>query len=235
MGDYIRLLFGIGTDIPGMGHLWYISTILVCYLITPFVSRLIYPKTKWIALLLLMAFSEVMFAILPGFTGAWINCYVFGLLMGKFYNSAESKDRFLSKSFAVSIPCTLIICGMEILLKYVIKYPMIGILGRGANTIFHYGHIALAIAFFSGLILLIHRSCFKLQNSRLLDITDKYSYDAYLVHLFFVLGPYSLFIGRFSALDIAGGGILLTLYIVIASLLLRTVSGFVETLFYKKM
>ena len=44
VSDYINLLFGIGTDIPGMGHLWYISTILVCYLITPFVSQMIYPN-----------------------------------------------------------------------------------------------------------------------------------------------------------------------------------------------
>jgi len=205
VSDYINLLLGIGTDIPGMGHLWYISTILVCYLITPFVSQMIYPKTKWISLAVLLVFIEILFIALPGFTGAWINCYIIGLLVGKYYSSTSNKDKLLARILIVSIPCATIICGIEVLLKYIVHYPMAGVIGRGMNTIFHYGHIALAFIIFVGLVLLIHKYFARSIEHKFLELTDKYSYDAYLVHLFFVLGPYSFFIGRNNIPDIAGG------------------------------
>lgn len=76
----------------------------------------------------------------------------------------------------------VISCGIEIFLEYILQYPMIGIISRGANIVFHYGHIALAFVLFAGLIMFIHRSLNSLKNHSILDVTDKYSYDAYLVH-----------------------------------------------------
>lgn len=36
---FLKLLLGVG-DVPGLGHLWFVSTILFCYLITPALSKI---------------------------------------------------------------------------------------------------------------------------------------------------------------------------------------------------
>ena len=112
MNEYIRLLLGISVGIPGMGHLWYISTILVCYIITPLVFRQLRPKVNVLFILLLFVVSEIVFAVLPGFTGAWINCFVFGMLLGNDRKKAKDYKLFSNRVLSFATPAMIILCGI---------------------------------------------------------------------------------------------------------------------------
>lgn len=228
--DFFKLLLGLGTDIPGLGHLWYISTIVVCYLITPLALRIIKPQIKMVSLFGLFIIAEVMGYIIPGITGAWINCYVIGLLLGNWYSFNRNTD-FFKKISIVSTPCMLFLCGVEIAAKYMVHVEMNGIAGKILNTVFHYGHISLALFIFTGLMWRIHYHIDGNKEfiSKFLGYSDKYSYDMYIVHLFFVLGPYSFFSNRSSALSIVGGVFLLIPTIVVCAIILRFIAKKAES------
>lgn len=218
--DFFKLLFGLGTDIPGLGHLWYISTIVLCYLITPLAFIIIKPQKKIFSMLRLFIIAEIMGYIIPGLTGAWINCYVIGLLLGNRYSFSRNTD-FYKKYFILSTPCMLFFCGAEIAAKYIMRIEMNGMAGKIANTVFHYGHISLAIFIFTALMWIIHYQIDRNKefNFKFLDYSDKFSYDIYIVHLFFVLGPYSYFHNRTSALSIVGVLLLIPTIVVCAIIL----------------
>ena len=105
----------------------------------------------------------------------------------------------------------LVLCGSEIVAKYIVHMQLNGLVGKIANTVFHYGHIALALVIFSSLMWVFHHCTDEKKEfgTWFLDYSDKYSYDVYIVHLPFILGPYSFFNNRTSLQSIVGGILLL--------------------------
>lgn len=91
--DYIKLILGLGTRIPGLGHLWFISTIVLCYLITPLLLPIM-NKPRWLLYLCSAGvIIEIICIILPGLTGAWINCYIIGFVYGYLYRKNDFNDK----------------------------------------------------------------------------------------------------------------------------------------------
>ncbi|HBA69387.1 MAG TPA: hypothetical protein DCZ40_08530, partial [Lachnospiraceae bacterium] len=64
------------------------------------------------------------------------------------------------------------------------------------NTIYHagrkYNHVLLGVGIYLLLYEVFNRIHFKKLSTHILEIADKYSYEIYLVHQFFILGPLSL-------------------------------------------
>ena len=121
--DYLKLLLGIGTSVQGLGHLWYISTIIVCYIITPLILRFIKPPINNALILIIFCLIEVVFAIIPGFTGAWINCYIIGMIIGAKYVKCEDPVDLLKKTLIIAFTASVLICGCEIYIKYINLCP----------------------------------------------------------------------------------------------------------------
>lgn len=232
MQTALKLLLGIGTNIPGLGHLWYISTILICYVITPFIVRLFRPRIKPLFVLTIFCLIELIFIIIPGFTGAWINCYIIGVMIGVEYSKNKNCDDVLKRVLITSLPICAFVCGSEIYIKYVESFELIGITGKIANTIFHYGRISLGCIVLTGFLLIAKmlKISFPPKIQAVLNNSDKFSYDAYIVHLFCILGPYSFFKGRETSGEIVIGILLMILFIFIFSSILHILSSQVKKL-----
>lgn len=232
MQNALKLLLGIGTNIPGLGHLWYISTILICYIITPFIVRLFRPRIKPLFVFIVFCLIEVIFVIIPGFTGAWINCYIIGIMIGIEYSKNGNRYNVLKRVLITAAPIGAIVCGSEIFIKYLGAFELTGITAKIANTVFHYGRIALGCILFTGFLLITRklRIKFSSKTQAVLNFSDKFSYDAYIVHLFCILGPYSFFEGRVTFSEIVLGIVLMIFYIIVTSSILRSLSSQVKRL-----
>lgn len=169
---FLKLLLGVG-DVPGLGHLWFVSTILFCYLITPALSKISGGGVREFACILVL--FEVVLRYIPYFTGAWVNCYIIGFCLGKRKISKESVDK---KAVVIVLIMAAIINGGRCL--------------KDSILLNNYGHVLLALSIF-----LIAMLCFPLQlNNKvfktLLKLSDKYSYDVYLTHHIYILGAHSM-------------------------------------------
>lgn len=103
LSGIIRAIIGKGGGIKGLEHTWFISTIIVCYLLTPFLQKLKNEiKNK---LFLLISFFILILCIepLPCFPGTWINCYIIGYLFGAFSFNEKYKDIFNKVLFFILI------------------------------------------------------------------------------------------------------------------------------------
>ena len=149
--DFVKFSLGLGTRINGLGHLWYISIIVVCYGITPLVLKFLRPLIN-VKYILVVCFSvEALCVLLPGLTGAWINCYILGMIIGNEFRKTD-REEFYARLFLLVTPLMLVLNGIEIYIKYIGKIEFIGIWGKIGNTFFHYGHILSNEIALSGLI-----------------------------------------------------------------------------------
>ena len=89
IGGVIDLLFCSGT-IEGLGHLWFIGTILFCYILTPGFSKVLdecLKKEKYLShisiLMSLIILHILIERIIPHFQAEWIVCYFFGFIIGR--------------------------------------------------------------------------------------------------------------------------------------------------------
>ncbi|MBR3301810.1 MAG: acyltransferase [Firmicutes bacterium] len=225
----IGLLTFSGT-VSGLGHLWFIPTILFCYLLTPAFSAIINEINKrssirfWIeALLLLYVIHKIVHMHFKSFDSAWINCFVIGMI----YNKIEQRK----KSRILFIWIVVVLCMVMIPVQFRLDYWPHGELPRFFSIRYwyfkNYGHVFLGI-----LIVLIIRCLYKKNKGNakkhpVLDWCDKYSYDVYLVHHVFVQSAFACVIyisNRQIALPLA---VLLT---VCFAMLLYHVSKWIRTL-----
>lgn len=179
----------------GGGHLWFIAYILFCYFITPFLSDFythlelrgggIWKLTSWTVVLLIM-FLLICTRFFPYFNPAIISCYI----MGFFLRRIRRYDKGILDAsillFAFIVNC------LKIMNNYFVTFSFVSIMGSYWSMFCDYAHMNLGCAIF--IILYKNFSRFKFTNltSFLLLLSDKYSYDIYLVHQFLILGPFSL-------------------------------------------
>ena len=227
----------LSNSLPGLGHLWFVPTIMFCYLMTPILSEIF--KTmdnksdlKFLAesLLLLVIVHLSVKSVFRLFDAEWINCFVIGLIYGRLNSRKDRcKQVFNLSAFAI---CILILP-----VRFVIDYLYAGYLPDAFSTVYgtfsRYCHVVLGIV----LVLLIRflYKCFekvnKTQAHPVLDWSDKYSYDVYLVHHVFVNSAFACveyISNRLIALPLA------VLFIIVSAVILRTVSDFIRKLIAHK-
>lgn len=184
------------TSIAGGAHLWFVSVILFCYVLTPILQSFrdhIAIKRDYliyivIAVLVVSIFGGV---FSPFYNPAWLSCYVIGYVLG----ISEDK-KIVSKSLFLVLFGILAVMGnsVQIYCDYIRRFTFSGYINTAYKYFCDYNHVWLGI-----LLFLLMKSIFdKIDFSkhsriiRLLNITDKYSYETYLVHQFLILGPFSL-------------------------------------------
>lgn len=182
------------STIRGGEHLWFVSTILMCYLLTPIFQGIIKHKTKHSfiisggVLILATFIFFFFFNTYHNYKPAWIICYIIGYAYGINCENKVLNEHTLNLIFIIlslqNIP--------QIINDYF--YNIV----NSDNTFYemwcNFNHVWLGISLF---VLLKH--FFKSMHlekyvslKRILDYSDKYSYEGYLVHQFMILGPLSL-------------------------------------------
>ena len=182
-------------SISGLGHLWFIRFILFCYIFTPIFQNILnYIMSKknrfYIAHMLISAIViELFFSHILHITGAWFVCYFLGMC----YKRIEDNNKLLKlRLFAGVSFITILLCILRIYLYYKSNTPYFTY-----RYIWCYSHVFLGIfIFFVARYLYIKIQYYlNLHLNNILSISDKYSYDFYIVH-------YSLIVGYFRIINL---------------------------------
>lgn len=174
--------------VDGIGHLWFISYILFCYIITPFLYKFVNKIKEWKCVHVLIMFvmvllgGQVVFlAYNSYFLFSRISCYIIGYFLAfilKQYGSIIFKR--ITWVFVIGA----IICNLfRIFVKYYLKQTFFGF-----SFFEQYAHVLLGISIF----LILYVFLKSVRYNRFLAVTDKYSYYIYIVHQLLILSPFSL-------------------------------------------
>lgn len=226
----LLLKFSSNTSV-GLGHLWFIPTILFCYLMTPILSEIINAVDKrsavrfWIESIILLVLIHVIIKKFFGsFVPAWINCYIIGMVYSRIENREKSKINLYIFHTIVAV-LVLAIIPVQFRIDYWPHEDLTGLFASKYVILRQYGHVFLGILLVVVIRFLYSKIPQDINKHLILDWSDKYSYDVYLTHHIFVQSAFACvkFIdNRFIALPLA---VILT---IIASILLHHVSNFIR-------
>ena len=194
---------------PKLVHFWYIPYVLFCYMITPF----LYDLKKMIRniiqnrldafifftillLILVIALSEVYRGF---FKPIYLCCYIIGFFLPDMLD--WKKEAFTIKRLLFSVtPLCLVLNACKIYLKNIAVIEWEGTAGTMQALLYDIAHLLLGLCLFATIFFI----CTNIQNRRsftkdeiwLLKMSDRYSFDLYIVHMLYVKGILSVM--RFS-------------------------------------
>ena len=221
------------STIAGGAHLWFIPTILMCYLLTPLYERIFSRAEQSHKLLvpaavLLFVMNELVFRqMFSYFNAAWINCYLIGFALRRF-----QQYRFWYTGSAWLLTLTGAVC---ISIQASVRYLQLITLTDAWRPFYYpmcdYGHVFLGVALFCSGRVLLRPFCNINLIQRILRLSDRYSYQIYLTHHFFILGPLSLMaLTANSYVNV----VLVLLLTVLTAVLLQKTSAKISAVFMKK-
>ena len=189
--NFARALI-LNSTLVGAEHLWFVPTIILCYIITPILQcyrdEYVGRQSKKI---LLMGISIMVVTIYfklfnHFFNPANICCYIIGYFIGSIKKVADFRMKYLTVCVGI---IAFIGNAFQVFLEYVKHFSF-----RGSEFIYSYCHVALGVFLFLFLKHIFDQG--NLNNNRktekVLRLSDKYSYEIYLVHQLVILGPFSL-------------------------------------------
>ena len=183
------------TTISGGRHLWFVPYILLCYCFTPIINEFRDKYSNsihkwWMLSLFTVSVVSVFFGLFDQFFNpAWMSCYVIGFYLGV----NERKEYItINKLMLFFGFLTIIGNGIQIYCDYVKNLSFSGKVELVYNYFRNYNHVWLGVFLFLSLKNTFERVVYSSNMKRFLSITDKYSYETYLVHQFLILGPFSL-------------------------------------------
>lgn len=221
----------------GLEHLWFISFIIVCYLITPILQsiykNLLKDKTEikfWITFILVIIFIQFIYLIgIININVPNLLCYIIGYFISRrYFNPSCKKINDKIKISYITIIFTLLAIitnGLVIYLRYVKKVKGMEL----GNLFFDYSHMLLGLSIFF-IIYYIFKNI-KLKQSKILDFSDKYSFEIYILHQFYILGRFSM-MGLTSILPV--NIIIITFTIIISAFILKYLANVAFNLLNKK-
>ena len=119
--DIILMVFCKGT-IAGLGHLWFVGTILFCYLLTPILSQVYEFQNRKNFKIEFFSFCVCLCIVvqihLPQFNPIGILCYICGYSIGKLKLKDE---KWLYKASLLFVPTSIIFNIVKIYMKYILK------------------------------------------------------------------------------------------------------------------
>lgn len=162
--------------VPNAAHLWYISAMLFCYLLTPLLGRL-WRLGPWTLILFWGVLLLVGGRIVS--EGIWCVDYVIAFGMGRLVRDGLPERHVLGFASAAA--------GGGCLVLWVVDYLTGAFIYTGL-------HLLGGPLIFSGFRLLVGCNRFEPKElmKRVLKWGDSYSYEVYLVHQLLVLGDFSL-------------------------------------------
>ncbi len=185
---FVRVVL-LADTLSGLGHLWFVSDILFCYLMVPLLDCL---KKSFIRMternfiahvsVLFMIIAIIGFGYRPHVKPTSIICFMTGYFLAVF-QARFGTARGRTLEFGL-----MIMGGGAFLLRVVYEIcPWQGYLGRIYLACFEYLKVGIGVFLF--LAMKNYVSC---SNNLLLRFSDRYSYSIYLTHHVFILGPFSL-------------------------------------------
>lgn len=209
---YLFNLQWFSTPIDGLNHLWFLTVLMVGYLLTPWVKRLL-KKTPLIFISVFLICCVVEFLIVKKFYSffAWVALYFMGLLYGSFY-SKKLSNIVLAVSAVILIGLgTLYVSDRLALVDY-----------RYFNIWLHW---MLGLFLFVLLFRVLPHLVKSDKKYAAVLHFDHISYEVYLTHHPLILGPLSMmFITDSSWLNI----LLMLVAVYILSRILNLVSSFAK-------
>ena len=188
VGNLLLSYLVVGT-IKGISHLWFVSYILFCYIITPYLAAIrdyLSNKSKlytFSCIAVIVCIYSIIEILIDGhFRPGMIGCYILGFYTAVFVRLTG--ERSLLICFWVSLIPTIISNYVYCHLHYIQGLDMKGLLVH----ITDYSHAFLGYSITMLLMLLFTKNI----RGRILEYSDKYSYEIYLVHQLFILSPLTL-------------------------------------------
>lgn len=226
--NIVSSVFTVG-QIKGIGHLWFVSNILFCYLITPYLAALrdyLLQKSLFrmlaIVTIILCVYSLIGIITNEYFRPGRINCYILGYFTAALCNRYGHK-KILWCFWLSLLPCTLsnvVYC----YLHYTKGLAMDGMLAH----ITDFSHMFLGYSL-SMLMMILLRN---IKQSKVLQFSDKYSYEIYLVHQLFILSPLTLLV---ITDNIVLNIVVTTVVILVTGILLKKMNMTIHAKFYESM
>lgn len=190
VGNLVSSYLVVGT-IKGISHLWFVSYILFCYIITPYLVAIrdyLSSKSKlytFCSIVVIVGIYSIIEILIDGhFRPGMIGCYILGFYTAVFVKRIG--ERFLQICFWVSLLPTIISNYVYCHLHYIKGLDMKGLLAH----ITDYSHALFGYSI-TMLLLLLFKN---IKESRVLEYSDKYSYEIYLVHQLFILSPLTMLV-----------------------------------------
>lgn len=173
-------------------HTWFISYILLCYLLIPVFQKMLAKKlfrNNLYYFMIVCIFIQLLqeFQVLS-INSCWINNFLFGYFYSRCCKSRKEKIIFetsITMLFIIVIPFAFIYQENIEIYK---TFP--NILNSHSGVIIQYGHVLLGSVLFIYLYKLFDN--FNMKYNTLLDFFDKYSFYIYLVHQIFILNSFSI-------------------------------------------
>jgi len=174
-----------------LSHTWFVSYILICYLLTPILQK-ICEKNKNItkSLLMIIVFIQLaQYYRLTNIISPWIVNYIVGYVYSAYYNKEPKRERIF---LVIIIGLAIVTLPFRIILQYNLgNINVPGIVLENKELICQYSHVLLG----SSLFIIFYKLFVKIKFIRhniILKIFDKYSYFIYLTHQIFILKEFSL-------------------------------------------
>jgi peptidoglycan/LPS O-acetylase OafA/YrhL len=166
-----------GGMIQGIRHLWFITAIMFAYLVTP-VLQWLSKYANWLFPVLLVCVG-ISYFVASGplvFMASWVFLYAIGYL---YVNLNKTKKIYniglvLLELFLIGI----VIFNFDVVTHYF----------NPVNRFFH--DVSGVFVVIIGIVLLSRLKLSKVP--KIVNLFDKYSFHVFLVHYFFVVGPFSL-------------------------------------------
>lgn len=221
----VKTLLCAGT-IHGLGHLWFVGYILFCYLLTPYlfwIRKSIPSNTPAIKIIviyisIIVIFQVIEFAFNSYFLPDRISCYIIGFFAADLIS--RFGERFKVCLMWIFLIVALITNGIEVYSKYIASIVYSGIMMTLFNALCRYAHLFLGVALF----FVMERVFQKINHSSVLKASDKYSYPIYIVHLLFILSPFSLMdLTRFNMFN----WIIILASVIVSGVILQRVSDMI--------
>lgn len=169
----------IKPSVSGLNHLWFLSVLMICYLLVPWLQRLLNYK-PWLLAGVVIAASLVEFLFVQKMyvNCAWILLFVAGMVYGKYESPMVS--------LSVLVCAAILIAGMLpfFRLEYLLDAEWA-----------HYCiwlHCVLAVFIFAAIYCLLPKVVSENANLPISKQIDKISYEVYLVHHPLIMGPLAL-------------------------------------------
>ena len=211
---YLLDLQGILGGVKGLGHLWFLTAIALCYSITPILQK----TRRWARFLvwIVVAAAVIIFVKFPnyGYRSSWFILYALGYYMAVTPKIAK---------YALVVFCV----GIMTWLLFHFSWESMMDIHSGWSMAFHCTGALLVVI--CGLLLFA-----LMRNSympKAITMLDKYSFQIYIVHHILIMPPFGmLLVTEWIPLNM----IIIAFYIVFYTLVLTIVSEkMVELIVYK--
>ena len=208
---------------PGIGHLWYITIILLCFVFTPILDKLYKRYTPTLTdlyvflAILICAVQPIL--IYFGIQISYIISFLIGFLYAR-QGYVMTAKRYLSITLIFTVITIIRFIGMRFIDGSVFYDRYIALVSQGALAVFIFTTI-----FFIGRLL--PEATSSIGKSKVVVLLASIIYEIYLLHYFFLRGPWPIknYIGNLFVADL----IIVLLSIIVGLILSKSMKRFLGT------